>query len=469
MPDPARSSSAANRSLWIVLAAVIVVFPSATAVSQYSSSRIELLASTIALNAAPSVQELSAARTDLRHLEALLAAYTAESDANPENRRAIDAMRSNYAEHIVRYLNLPILPGERDRWTEVSRGLDHLNDTVTRILTLVDTGHHELARATVATQLNKDVDVASDGLQASIDFDAQDTSRLAVEIERLRLRMGRIAFGLDVLCACLTVLGGLLLRRTLNRSTALVQAHASELERRNHELEMFSSRVAHDIVSPLAAASTALDFAEARGKDDAKVRAMLAAGKRRVVRVRRIVDALLDFARSGARPPADARAELDEVVGDVLEGLQDAAESAGVQISLHGDVHRSVRCTHGALTSVVSNLVGNAIKYMGGSTTRRIEIRIHDREAGVRVEVADSGPGLPLGLEHQSLFEPYVRDPSSGLPGLGLGLATVRRIVRAHGGEVGVESVPGRGTTFWFELLRCSAPAVHASAPLVAH
>jgi len=74
----------------------------------------------------------------------------------------------------------------------------------------------------------------------------------------------------------------------------------------------------------------------------------------------------------------------------------------------------------------------------------------------VRVEVADTGPGLPPGSE-QLVFEPFRRAGNSHLPGLGIGLATVKRIVEAYGGRLGVWSTPGRGSTFWFELPEAAA------------
>jgi signal transduction histidine kinase len=99
---------------------------------------------------------------------------------------------------------------------------------------------------------------------------------------------------------------------------------------------------------------------------------------------------------------------------------------------------------------MVSNLVRNAIKYMGLSEVRRILLRVTDGDDRWRISVQDTGPGVPS--EKKSiLFEPYVRADSKQ-PGIGLGLATVKRLAEAHGGRVGVESTPASGSTFWFEL-----------------
>lgn len=87
--------------------------------------------------------------------------------------------------------------------------------------------------------------------------------------------------------------------------------------------------------------------------------------------------------------------------------------------------------------------------------------------ARVRFEVEDTGPGLPPGLE-PLVFEPYVRGHKTGA-GIGLGLATVRRITEAHGGEVGVFANKERGCTFWFELpcATSQSPAVLSTTSLM--
>src|SRR5204862_3116829 len=93
----------------------------------------------------------------------------------------------------------------------------------------------------------------------------------------------------------------------------------------------------------------------------------------------------------------------------------------------------------------------NAIKYVGEGPDRRVAVRARRVDGVVRIEVEDNGPGLPEGLGARS-FEPYVRGPGSREPGIGLGLATVKKVTEAHGGKVDVRSVPGRGARFGVEL-----------------
>jgi signal transduction histidine kinase len=95
--------------------------------------------------------------------------------------------------------------------------------------------------------------------------------------------------------------------------------------------------------------------------------------------------------------------------------------------------------------------VRNAIKYVGEGPDRRVAVRAARIDGVVRIEVEDNGPGLPEGLGARS-FEPFVRGAGSREPGIGLGLATVKKITEAHGGRVDVRSIPGRGARFGIEL-----------------
>jgi signal transduction histidine kinase len=105
---------------------------------------------------------------------------------------------------------------------------------------------------------------------------------------------------------------------------------------------------------------------------------------------------------------------------------------------------------------VLSNLIANAIRHTGPGGEVVLEAsRSADR---VRFEVRDTGEGIPREYL-QRIFERFFRVPGRGVGGVGLGLYLVREIVQAHGGEVGVESEPSKGSRFWFTLPVAAGPA----------
>src|SRR5262249_24261358 len=109
-----------------------------------------------------------------------------------------------------------------------------------------------------------------------------------------------------------------------------------------------------------------------------------------------------------------------------------------------------VRCTPGVLRTVIANLVQNAIKYIEGGKARTVTVRAVRDGQEIRLAVEDTGPGIAH-ADQPPTFSPYVRGSEKGL-GFGLGLATVKQLVEAHGGHVGVESETGRGARFWVTL-----------------
>lgn len=126
-----------------------------------------------------------------------------------------------------------------------------------------------------------------------------------------------------------------------------------------------------------------------------------------------------------------------------------------------------VSCDHDAVLRVFGNLLGNARKFTpaGGTITIAAEPAADAGDAGdaVRFSVTDTGPGI-LAKDVSRLFQRGFRGDRRGV-GLGLGLAIARGIVKAHGGEIGVDSVPGKGATFWFTLPIAGRGPSRAPAP----
>ncbi|WP_373048536.1 PAS domain-containing sensor histidine kinase [Vulgatibacter sp.] len=226
-----------------------------------------------------------------------------------------------------------------------------------------------------------------------------------------------------------------------------------ELEVRADELELFAARIAHDIKNPIATLGLRLEVLERRAALDPASLASVRQMGEQVERMGGLVDGLLAFARSGARPAPGVRTELRDAVHGALSDLRPGADQAHVELRAEAIPEIEVACAPGVLASVLTNLVRNAVDALQGVPPERrlVEVRARRDEARVHVEVEDSGPGIPKEL-HADIFRPYVRGPGPSASGLGLGLATVKRLVEAHGGDVGVRSEPGRGTAFWVDL-----------------
>ena len=159
-----------------------------------------------------------------------------------------------------------------------------------------------------------------------------------------------------------------------------------------------------------------------------------------------MIEDVLVFARVGTSDepvPADLAKVVSDVVADLGGTLDDAELTVAELPVLPGD--------ESLLRSLMLNLIGNAAKFR--SPDRPLEIRVDARRDGEwwRVEVADNGVGIPED-ERERVFEPSVR-LDKRVEGLGIGLATCRRVVDAHGGAIGVSEGPdGIGSAFWVEL-----------------
>ncbi len=175
-----------------------------------------------------------------------------------------------------------------------------------------------------------------------------------------------------------------------------------------------------------------------------------------------LINDILDFSKieAGKLELEEADFDLEGTVEEVAELFGGSASSKGLQIYsyLHPEVPRRVRTDAGRVRQVLVNLVNNAVKF---TERGQILVRVRVAETGetgsatcLRFEVADTGIGIPAG-EQERLFEVFTQaDASSSrrYGGTGLGLAICRQLVELMGGEIGVDSTPGVGSTFWFTL-----------------
>jgi signal transduction histidine kinase len=270
--------------------------------------------------------------------------------------------------------------------------------------------------------------------------------------------IGLILAGIFV--AGMTCIFGLMLGM-LRRQRRRVAQYMARLETANADLDAFAGRVAHDLrnaLSPLVMSPSLLRGAPG---DEALVRKVADHTERSSRRALGIVDALLAFSRAARSAEVGEAGSVRSAVREVLDELAPliAQLDASIEVAELPDLH--VRCSPGLLHVVLANLCGNAVKYLDGRPERRVRIAAHADGEACRIEVEDTGPGIP---KHalEKIFEPFYRVADSRAPGIGIGLATVRRILDARGGRVRVESDAGRGARFqvWLPLVPALAPLI---------
>jgi signal transduction histidine kinase len=441
--------------LW-AFALVVACFLTETIVSQVVASAIDDAAERIVSDFSPSVLALASARSELHRMQDYASDFVEGGGRNVDRDRLASSM-AQLNRAVTAYLRLPFLPGERELWGRVSDDILVVRRTMEQTLVAVDHSDFDGARQLVRQDLRAAVDRASADILSDIELNgraADDDARMIARRRRTSLRMAMLLASGSV---AFTALAALLVYRLSNQHEALQRRHATLLQEANAELEIFAGRLSHDILSPLASTRLALDAALSAERDDA-IRRTLQRGASGLDRAIRIARALFDFARSGARPDPHERGDVRSVVNEVVDEYRPLADETGASLEASVPAPGAVACNEGLLTAALSNLVRNAIAHLDGAPGKRVDILAVDAGDRVRIEVRDTGPGLPPGTE-ATVFEPYVRGPGATHPGLGLGLATVKRIVETHGGSVGVESQAGAGCRFWMELPKAAAAA----------
>jgi two-component system phosphate regulon sensor histidine kinase PhoR len=243
----------------------------------------------------------------------------------------------------------------------------------------------------------------------------------------------------------------------LASGAVLVVQDTSDLRRLERVRQEFVANVSHELKTPLAVikvcVETLLDGAAA---DPAACGGFLGQIDEQADRLHNLILDLLSLARIESGTAAlDVRAvPLTAVVSDCLDRHRARAEAKGQRLEACPPVGAPVaaRADEEALDTILDNLVDNAVKYTpaGG----RVAVRWMTAGAQVCVEIEDTGVGIPE-RDQPRLFERFYRVDKARareLGGTGLGLSIVKHLVQAMGGEVGVRSSVGRGTTFTIRL-----------------
>jgi signal transduction histidine kinase len=249
------------------------------------------------------------------------------------------------------------------------------------------------------------------------------------------------------------------------------QARTKKLARQEAQRRMneFVSIASHELKTPLTSIKGNIQLMGRRLKSNAdeihsvetqqllaEARELLERTDQQVGRLTHLVNSLLETSRINANTMdlLFEACDLNGLLHEVVQDPRNVPAKRTIQMAIPEEKHIIVMADVGRIKQVIIHYLSNAHKY----STIKHPIRVHLREEGstAYVSVSDEGPGIPSS-EHRHIWERFYRVPSievlnSSEVGLGLGLHISRTIIEQHHGHVGIQSIPGRGTTVWFTL-----------------
>lgn len=222
-----------------------------------------------------------------------------------------------------------------------------------------------------------------------------------------------------------------------------------ERRRANEHLTLFAGQVSHDLRTPLTAilANAEMLAGEAAVSADPDLTWMVEGIFRAAHRMNAMIEAMIGYAGEGGEPTLRVT-ELDAVFEAAMRDLAPVVEESGAEVVI-GPLP-VLPADKDQLYAVVANLLSNAFKFTRPGVAPRVVVAAERRDGCWRVSVTDNGIGVAP-ERREAMFVLFAR-ADKRVEGAGIGLATARRVVEAHGGRIGMDGAEGGGTTVWFEL-----------------
>lgn len=238
------------------------------------------------------------------------------------------------------------------------------------------------------------------------------------------------------------------------KTEAELARQATELGRSNAELEQFAYVVSHDLQEPLSLIRRYSELVTgnktlAKDKDAARHVGQILESSQRM---QEMIDGILEYSRVETQGTPFKSVDFNEVVEDAVGNLSAAAEASDAEIRVR-DLP-TLNADSGQMLQLFQNLIGNGIKFRSARRKPRIVVSASEQREHWRFTVQDNGIGLDP-AQRDRIFAMFQRlHTGEEYPGTGIGLAVCRSIVKRHGGEIWVDSVPGEGSEFHFTISR---------------
>lgn len=226
----------------------------------------------------------------------------------------------------------------------------------------------------------------------------------------------------------------------------------TELTRANEEMELFSYSISHDLRAPLRGIEGFVKILQEDHSEEFsdEVKELLNTVLRSAENMDELIDELLSLFKITKGEINKHELELKELIEDVLEIQNPDVAYPDSKIIIKEDLPR-LSADKRMLTQLLSNLIGNALKYSSKTENAVVEIGSLPKNGKQTIYIRDNGPGFDPS-KTEAVFDIFTRFASNEFKGTGIGLAVVKRIVEKHHGRVWAETKPGEGSCFYFHL-----------------
>ncbi|MBN8554374.1 MAG: PAS domain-containing protein [Deltaproteobacteria bacterium] len=229
-----------------------------------------------------------------------------------------------------------------------------------------------------------------------------------------------------------------------------LERKTNEVSRSNRELAEFAAIASHDLKEPLKSISLWLDLAHQNKKDVAKTEDCIRHASENTKKLLGLIDSLLEYSQIGKDHASFKCISCETIIENVKTSLLQAIEGSGATIEYKCLPH--IYADEIQLTRLFQNLLSNAIKYRSPERAPHIKILTSETCDSYQFRVEDNGIGIRP-ADFESIFQIFQRsENATGASGNGIGLATVKKIVELHGGEISLESELGYGSCFKFSI-----------------
>jgi PAS domain S-box-containing protein len=231
-----------------------------------------------------------------------------------------------------------------------------------------------------------------------------------------------------------------------------VANRTAELEATNQELEAFAYSISHDLRAPLRAINSFSQILQQEYEQalDEEGKGYLSRVQISAKRMNKLIDDLLALSRLGREDMSLKTAKLDRIAKRVFKEITKQEPDRKIDFQIK-DIP-PVTVDPSLIEVVITNLLGNAVKFTRNKKISKIVFGVKKSADGPIFYIKDNGVGFEMEYADK-LFSPFQRlHTDSEFEGTGIGLAIVHRIIQRHGGEIWVDSKPGKGTTFFFTL-----------------